>query len=448
MPDKVPYNQTDAHLFKDYLSSTKGSAEPFGFQRAADVPFGRYDKIFYGQNNEELYARQQSALDQLGNGIAKMAGTFTTSFLEGTVGVINGIGEMASTGKFSSFYNNDFNRKLDELNQYLENAMPNYYTQAEQDAEWYSPKNIFSANFLGDKVLKNLGYSFGAIAGGMGWGSLIKGIGLTNRLVRAGQGLRTVEAVEATIANAPKVEQFGAINKTLGSLWQATKSGAGVALTNTERAIVSSMGMLGEATVEAYQASNQFRNKLIEDYKNIYGFSPVGDDLEEINSYADSVGNVTFGANAVLLTLTNYIQLPKILGSSKSLEKRMINNIEKEGGALGKFAAATPDRGNVLSPIFSRLGTPGKAIDKYVLGPGRLTFSVGEAFEEGMQFSIEKGSEDYFDRAYKNPEEVKSFFEGVSGVLGNIVSEGVRKTLTEKEGLESIFIKSVFGFAG
>lgn len=446
MPDKVPYNQRHVDLFRNDLQKVSLKEEPFSFQRASEVPFGRYDKIFYGIDNEELYARRQSAVDQLANGAAKMAGTFATSFLEGTVGIINGIGEMSSTGKFSSFYDNDFNRKLDELNKYLEDSLPNYYSQAEKDAEWYSPKNIMSANFLGDKVLKNLGYSFGAIAGGIGWGSLLKGIGLTNRLVRAGQGLKTVEAVEATMANTPKLQQFGAINKTLNSLWQGSKNAAGVALSNSERAIVSSMGMVGEATVEAYQAANQFRDKAIQDYKNLYGFAPKGDDLEEINSYADAVGNTTFGANAVLLTVSNYFQLPKILGSSRTLEKRMINSIEKEVGLpTDKFISGVPSRGNILSPLFSRLGAPGKSIDKYLLGPGRLAFSVGEAFEEGAQYAIQTGSEDYFNRAYRNPEETKSFIDGVGGVLGNIFTEGARRALSDKEGLESILIG---GFSG
>ena len=446
MPDPTPYNQRHAHLFQNDFQKTPSTGEPFTFQRASEVPFGRYDKIFYDTDNEELYAQRQSAAEQLANGAAKMAGTFTTSFLEGTVGVVNGIGQMFSTGKFSSFYDNDLNRKLDDFNKYLEDALPNYYTHAEKDAEWYSPKNIFSANFLGDKVLKNLGYSFGALAGGVGWGALVKSIGLTNRLVRAGQGLRTVEAVETAMVNTPKVQQFGAINNTLNSLWQASKNTAGIALSNTERGIVSSMGMFGEATIEAYQASNEFRNKLIQDYKNLYGDAPKGDVLEEINSYADSVGSNVFGANAVLLTLTNYIQLPKILGSSKTLEKRMINNIEKEAGLpTGKFVAGTPSTGNVLSPIFNKLGKLGRAIDKFVLGPGRLAFSLGEAFEEGAQYAAQVGSEDYFERAYKNKEEVDSFIDGVGGTLGNIFTEGVRRALSDKEGLESILIGGISG---
>jgi len=446
MPEIVPHNQRHAQLFQKDVSRITEKGESFAFQRAGDIPFGRYEKVFYDTDTEEIYAKRQSALDQIANGTAKMAGTFTTSFLEGTVGIVNGIGEWMNSGKFSSFYDNSFNRNLDELNKSLEDALPNYYTHAEKDAEWWSPTNVFSANFLGDKVLKNLGYSFGALAGGMGWGAALKSIGLTNKLIRAGQGLRTVEAVEATMANTPRLQQFGAVNKTLNSLWQSSKNVAGVALSNSERAIISSMGMMGEATIEAYQASNNFRSKLIDDYKNIYGFAPTGEDLEEINAYANQVGNTTFGANALLLTLTNYVQLPKILGSSKTLEKRMINSIEKEGFSVtDKFISEAPSRGNVLSPVFSKLGKVGKGVDKYVLGPGRLTFSVGEAFEEGMQYAIEKGSEDYFDRAYKNREELSGFLDGVGGVLGSIFTEGVRKALTDKEGLESMLIGGVSG---
>lgn len=445
MPDKVPYNYRHAHLFTSDLAKSPVANQPFT-QADAPLALERYDKLFYGINNEELYAQNQSALSKLGNSAAKMAGTFTTSFLAGTVGLLNGIGEYASTGNFSSFFDNDFNRSIDNFNKRLEDQLPNYYSQAEKDAEWYSPTNIFSANFFGDKVLKNLGYSFGALAGGMGWGALFKGIGLTGRLIRAGQGLRTVEAVESAIANAPRTQQFGAINKTLNSLWQSTKNTAGIALSNSERAIISSTGMLGEATIEALQSTNEFRNKLIQDYKGLYGVNPTGQALEEINGYAESVGGTVFGANAVLLSLTNYIQLPKILGSSRIAEKRMINNIAKEGvDPTSKFVSLAPSTGNVLSPVANMLGKPGRFINKFVLGPGRLAFSAGEAFEEGAQFAIQTGTQDYFDRAAKNVGDVQETIDGIGGVLKSIFNEGVRKALTEKDGLESILIG---GFSG
>ena len=444
MPENVPFNRRDEYLFKDVLE--KPGKEPFPSMRSSDIPWGRYETFFPGLNNEEYYAQKQSFLDKVGNGVAKAAGTFTSAFLEGTVGVINGLSEWSRTGKFSSFYDNEFNRKIDDINKSMEDALPNYYTQAEKDAEWYSPTNIFSGNFLGDKVLKNLGFSFGAIAGGGAWGALLKNIGLASKLIRAGEGLKTVEAVESAMVNASKVERFGEVSKALNSTWNSVKNQFGGPLSNADRLIISSTGMLGEATIEAYQATNEFRNKLIQEHKALYGTDPSEETMKEINNYAENVGNTVFATNAALLTFSNYVQLPKILGSSRMAEKRMINNIEKEGlSPLDKFVTTAPSTGNVLSPVANLLGAPGRFINKYALGPGRLAFSTSEAIEEGLQYATQVGSEDYFERAFSRGEEAKDFLESVSGALGNVFTEGVKKALSEKEGLESILIG---GFSG
>lgn len=444
MPENVPFNRRDEHIFKDVLE--KPGKEPFPSMRSSDIPWGRYETFFPGLNNEEYYAQKQSFLDKVGNGVAKAAGTFTSAFLEGTVGVINGLSEWSRTGKFSSFYDNEFNRKIDDINKSMEDALPNYYTQAEKDAEWYSPTNIFSGNFLGDKVLKNLGFSFGAIAGGGAWGALLKNIGLASKLIRAGEGLKTVEAVESAMVNASKVERFGEVSKALNSTWNSVKNQFGGPLSNADRLIISSTGMLGEATIEAYQATNEFRNKLIQEHKALYGTDPSEETIKEINNYAENVGNTVFATNAALLTFSNYIQLPKILGSSRMAEKRMINNIEKEGlSPLDKFITTAPSTGNILSPVANLLGAPGRFINKYALGPGRLAFSTSEAIEEGLQYATQVGSEDYFERAFSRGEEAKDFLESVSGALGNVFTEGVKKALSEKEGLESILIG---GFSG
>jgi hypothetical protein len=51
--EAVPFNERHKHLFKDNLNKTKGEA--FVSQPASDVPFGKYDKIFYnGKKTEEL----------------------------------------------------------------------------------------------------------------------------------------------------------------------------------------------------------------------------------------------------------------------------------------------------------------------------------------------------------------------------------------------------------
>jgi hypothetical protein len=131
-----------------------------------------------GEDLEEMYAQQQSVSSKWMNAAVKMAGTFSASFLGGTAGLISGAVEAMSTGRFTAIADNEVNRKADAANKYLEDFAPNYYTHKEQDAEWYSPDNLLTANFWSDKVMKNLAYSYGAIAGGMAWAKILKSIAL------------------------------------------------------------------------------------------------------------------------------------------------------------------------------------------------------------------------------------------------------------------------------
>ena len=298
--------QSGTPTFEELVANFRPSDKGAGNIPASSFYSGnRYTKSLPYTDTEEMAGQQQSSWDKWGNGLSKMVGTAATTFLNGTLGTIYGIGAMARDGRFASFYDNEVNRSLDDFNKRMEDALPNYYTHAEQDASWYSPKNIMTANFWSDKVVKNLGFSIGAMAGGVAWGAVLKGIGLTGRLIQAGKGLETVEAVENAIATAPKLGRFGALSDALSSLSnQYLKPLAGSILTNADRGIISVMGTMGEASMEAIQNMNDFRGKLIQEYVNTHGVAPQGEDLNEINQYADKIGNFTWGMNVALLSAT------------------------------------------------------------------------------------------------------------------------------------------------
>jgi hypothetical protein len=408
----------------------------------------RYNVYLPGRDMEEMYGQQQSTWEKWGNGFGKMVGTATTSFLNGTVGTVYGIGSMIRDAKVSSFYDNEFGRGLDSTNKYLENYLPNFYTKAEKDASWYSPDNILTANFFSDKVLKNLGYSIGSIGAGFAWGGILKSIGLTNRLVQAGRGLETVEAVENAILTAPKIGRYGAVNNALTGLSnQYLKPLGAKSLTNADRGLTSVFGTMGESSFESLQNLNAVREKMIKSYISKYGKEPTGTALDEINDYAEKVGNYTWGMNVALLSATNYIQLPKILNSSKVAERRMMNQIVKENVEKGVTLADRVAAKYIKSPslLEAIAGKPGRLFNKYVVNPAALLFAPIEAFEEGAQYSIQIGTEDYFSRAYNVNDDVSSFWENVSGAFENVLGEGVNKTLSTKEGLESILIGGLSG---
>ena len=116
--------------------------------------FGLYDP----SKTEEQYAYGQSAWDKAGNGLAKLAGTTATTLADNTIGLLYGMGAALGNQKFSSLYDNDFFKKMDEISKEMENKFPHYYTLSEQK-DPLALSSIFTGNFFWDKIVKNLGYS-------------------------------------------------------------------------------------------------------------------------------------------------------------------------------------------------------------------------------------------------------------------------------------------------
>ena len=136
---------------------------------------------------------------QIGAGLAKGAVLAGTTFADGILGTIVGLGNAAVTGTFSGFWDNPFSNAMQQVNEWSESALPNYYTDAEQNDPWY--ENIFSANFIGDKFLKNLGFAVGAAySGKISAGATSRLLGL-NKARQAFKGAVTASG-EALSPNA------------------------------------------------------------------------------------------------------------------------------------------------------------------------------------------------------------------------------------------------------
>lgn len=381
---------------------------------------GRYPLQRIGENNEELYSQGQSVGSKFVNGLGKGLALTGTTFLQSTVGFINGVGNFTQTGKLSSFYDNSFNRGLDEINKNLENQLPNYYSQAEKDANWYTPTYLLSANFLFDGILKNLGFSAGALLAGGVYASALKAIPLTAKLFAVGKGAEALAASEEAIAGGKAAETFGRIkglsDKFLGSYSAMNPAG---------RAVVAGLGTIGESSFEALSNLNEFRSKKIAEYTDAHGTAPIEEDLDAINKSAEDVGNVSLGLNTVLLTATQYIQLPKIMGSSYTGEKRIIDEVvSKTKGIVknsaGEFVQQAPRFGKILSTL--------NKIRPY-------TFSASEAFEEGAQYAIQIGTQDYYNKKYRKQD---------ADILSS-VEQGIGETLSTNEGQKNILLGGLSG---
>lgn len=138
------------------------------------------DDVWVGLNDaynmEDRRARQQSGVEQLVNGISKGVIIAGTTFVDGIVGTAAGIVNLAyqaANGDIErpadalfAFIDNPVSKKLQQVNEWAEKVMPNYYTEEQRESPWYAPVNLFSANFVGDKFLKNTGFMIGAAYSG------------------------------------------------------------------------------------------------------------------------------------------------------------------------------------------------------------------------------------------------------------------------------------------
>jgi len=379
--------------------------------------------VFDPTKTENEFAYGQGFVSKMVSGVGKGLLLTGTTFLQTTAGLINGLYQWNKTGKASSFYDNPLNKWVDDVNAEAENRLPNLYTNIEKDANWYSPKYLLTGNFLWDGIVKNLGFSAGAALSGMAFAGALRALPLTSKLFSIGKGAEalaaTEEGVSASTAAGNAAETYGKIkeqsDKFLGSFKLLNPGG---------RALIAGLSTSGEASFESYQNLNQFRNDEIKKYQDTHdGEKPTGEDLKKINDNAEHVGNVSYLSNVALLSVTNYIQFPKILGSSYKAEKGMINSLTKETGDIigteGKYLVK-PAGNKILSTL--------NKIRPY-------TFSTSEGFEEGAQYVIQEGTQNYYDKKYNNTP---------TDFLTSLL-EGVKKTVGTNEGMKNILIGGLSG---
>jgi hypothetical protein len=398
---------------------------------------GRYNRVILGQDMEDLYGKMQSSWDKAANGLLKGVGIAGTTFLDGTVGLIAGIGSAiaAPSGKkMNAFYDNPFTNYMMELNKEMEDVLPNYYTAAERNAKWYEPDNLFTANFFWDKIIKNLGFSVGAIYSGYAVGGLVSAVPKIFGLSKVGKMAELSAKLEQGLQGVPELERAAKAKDIINQNAQLVKTIE--RLSASERLVTSGLAAATESGIEALQGTNDFRDKLIQQYKDTYGQEPGEAEMASINSRANDLGNSRFALNMLLLTGTNYIQLPKILGASYKAGKNNLVNAVRNNFETGVLESAIPTSG--FSKILNRT--------KNIAG---LFVSPTEGFEEGAQYAIEKGVEAYYEPGVNSYYNKGRFTKNsdVSDYLNSLwdaAGKGV-KAVADKEGIESILIGALSG---
>lgn len=346
---------------------------------------------------ENMRANNQSGLAQIGNGLLKMTTTALTTLADGTIGTLYGLGQGINnlvdnnekTGFWEGLWNNDFNRAMSNIQENMEEIAPNYYTEEQCNSPWYSAANILSANFLGDKLLKNAGFTIGALASlavpgfDMAW--LAKGVT---------GGAKMLGMSKAAAQNA------GAIANYLARTFVSANSEASIEAINAVKDNQKAMyeGIQQRAD-EDYRASEMIMQREIASgidertaqRNHLQRLQNIDQEVSNAKAVADEqlrdVGNSVWLMNTGLLSLTNSLEFSNILKGGYNLRKSLKDfgiKLTAEGKEVGarEFGQALA-RGvqTSMTPEIPKIGVGA------VVG-GTLQRFGSEGFEEGAQRMI------------------------------------------------------------
>ena len=415
-----------------------------------DLLTGRYNNVIYGANNEDIHGRNQGFLDKAVNGTLKGVGLAATTFVGG-LGTIYGIGKSFYTGKLSDVWKNEISESLDEINKEIDNRyLPNYYSDNEKNAAWYSSDNLLTTNFLFDKLIKNAGFAVGAIYSG---NLAAKGIGVAgsavggmfdklgkyteawksfsdiskgaSRLFSQGKNIEAAEILRKEISTIADVEKASSEMLKASNQFLAIEG----AQDFTRKSIMALYSSAGESSFESIGTATSFRDKKIQEFKDKWGFDPSGEELEKINQLSKDVGNASFMANMAVLSATEFTQLPYLLGSSYKTGKATANAFRTAGEVVsegGKYAAKS----------LSKLSKTKRFITSYIFDPK-------ESLQEFLQSTIDVGVQEYYNKAYEGTE-AKDLTEAFINA-GTATLTALKETLTSKEGIESALLGGISG---
>ena len=477
--------------WKDNSTRRQGLIDSGPIESVGVEGFGesRYDKkmsqLSELKDLNESRANIQPWYDQIGAGILKGGVLASTTFADGIAGTIIGaMNVLSNADKIadsdnpwrelgSQFINNPFSAYMQDINEKVESVLPNYYTKAEQEDPWW--EHIFSANFIGDKFLKNLGFTVGAaFSGKVNAGAISKAMGLKGVrdafkgavTTASGRTLNTASEIakaykvgDAFMDGVKLTEDLGKAAKqlknaewtlkTIGAVSAAMGEGRIEAITNSkewasynelllkdkhQQDIDSIEGQLFEEHPEWFtngQITNldgiKEWNKRKEEIDNKYTES-----LAELAKYRADMANADFGLNLIMLSASNLWQYGRFLSGGYNtgrLANGLIRGSLKEGFKKSK--------GAVAKQYARALSNPFAEANEEMM---QSWFSEGTGLQQASKLNS-------FYGAKVNPEAeeeaigfLNSMFTGFSNIYGDTQSweEGFIGGLTGFLGIPSI----------
>ena len=395
-----------------------------------DMALAKYDTYTPGLNNAEAAARNQSTWNKWRNGLGKLVAKTALYGVGGVANMLYGGAAAISQMRLASLYDNSFNDYLNELDEYINHALPNYYSEEENNMNFL--QKMGTANFWANDVIgSGLSFTTGAflsayLTGGIGL------LGTTSAAIRAAAA-RGLSAMASKGAAQTAKSLFKPVLRNM--VKKANK-------VNSTRVATSLMfGSAWEASVEANQVYKQNEQDFRDYYKTIYNREPDGKEMEDFRKLNRNVSNGVFAANMAIVGLSNFLQFGKYMGiGSGFLDKTFTRpaNFLKRGFDRKIFGLGTiKAKDGTLEVIKGNLAQRVAANTWYMAKP-----ALAEGFfEEGLQGVASRAADDYVKSHYDKT----SLTETVDFM--DSFSKGFLEAYTTKEGLMEVGIGAIIGGA-
>ena len=393
-----------AHGEQMVQSSLEGTATPWG-ESMFDEPTATEAQF---QELGDIRAENQPWYAQIGAGLAKGAILAGTTFLDGTLGLILGGAQAIAEGRGSALWDNPFSKAMQSINEWSEEALPNYYTDAERNEPWY--ENIFTANFLGDKFIKNLGFTVGAFYGG--------------NVVGAGLKATKLPQIIGAIAKSSKAPAI--VTSGVGATVSAVNEGRVEALNNSTDWFNLHKTQLDDQHTARLQAiddmplDSEMHNRMIAQENANYEAT-----LGKLTEDRLKMGNADLLMNIPILTASNLIQFGRMYANGFKTARKATNIV----GKAGEYATGR---------------TTGKGIAKAALSP------LSEGLEEISQGAASRISGNYYEDDVNNFYKAKIDPQAEQETLSWMKSfaQGINETVNDGSSWEEFFIGTLTGALG
>lgn len=373
-------------------------------------------------NLGDVRAENQPWYAKLGAGLVKGAALAGTTFLDGTIGLVLGTGTAIKEGRWSGLWDNDFSRAMQQITDFMEENLPNYYTQDEMDDPW---GNIFSANFLGDKFIKNLGFAVGALYSGGVYSGAARAAG--KGLIAGAKALNASGKVIRGITEATPL-----VSSVIGATTAAVNEGRIEAINNSrdwfnlQKAQIDDAHAQRLANIELQYKGSDIYDALVKAENDNYFKA-----LEKVTEDRTKMGNADLLMNIPILMASNLIQWGKLYGRGFNTARRVAN---------GRMAT------NVA-------GNPGEYV---------TSLTKGGAYWNAGKIALSEGTEEISQKAASNisglyyQDDVNNFHKKLIDPEAEqeqldwtkSFAQGINQTVNDAHAWEEFFIGTLTGALG